>query len=241
MDISIVIPAFNEEKKIAKDILAAEEFLMKQKLSGEIIIVDDGSSDQTTKVAEGTLVSPRVQKRVVRYQDNRGKGYAVRRGIGEAIGNVIMFIDSGLCFNYTQVEEGYLMIKTSACDIAHGSRWLPQSRVIIHQPGLRRLASKIFRWVVFSSLRIPPQLTDTQCGLKLYKNKVAKEIFAQAVTDGYAFDIEVMLRAIKRGYVIKEFPVECHHDHDSRLPTIKASWRILGEVFSIKRLVAREW
>ena len=100
MDISIVIPVFNESKKIGADIEAASAFLKDNHLAGEIIVVDDGSDDGTSEAAKSVAVSPMVELEVIRYDDQRGKGYAVRTGIGKTSGEYVMFADSGHCVPY---------------------------------------------------------------------------------------------------------------------------------------------
>ena len=122
MDLSIVVPAYEESHKIAGDIKDAADFLAAHNLSGEIIVVDDGSKDNTTDIAENVKVPSNVQVKVVRYQPHRGKGYAVRKGIEQTKGQYIMFADSGCCVPYNDTLRGMELLKSDSCDIAHGSR-----------------------------------------------------------------------------------------------------------------------
>ncbi len=240
MDLSIVIPAYNESTKIARDITAAAEFSQANKLRAEIVVVDDGSTDCTHEVAKKVKVPPAVTLNVVRCEEHRGKGYAVRTGILETSGKYVMFADSGLCVPYGNALLGLEMLKDGSCDIAHGSRRLLQSDILQDQPWRRRLSSRLFRWLTRRLLRIPAQLSDTQCGFKIYKGDVARTLYRQCISDGFMFDVEVILRAEKKGYRIKEFPIEWTCDPDSRLSLTRVPWPVLSELRAIKRALSEK-
>lgn len=239
MDISIVIPVFNESKKIGADIKAASAFLKDNHLAGEIIVVDDGSDDGTSKATKSVAVSPMVELEVIRYDDQRGKGYAVRTGIGKTSGEYVMFADSGCCVPYGYVPDGLKLLKSGACDIAHGSRKLPDSKIQEAQGWYRRICAGLFRWVIHRSMKISSELSDTQCGFKIYRGDVARDLYGQCVTDGFMFDLEIIMRAEKQGYRIKEFPIDWTCDRDSRLSPAKSLWRVLRELITIKRIPAK--
>ncbi|MHC4537915.1 MAG: glycosyltransferase [Planctomycetota bacterium] len=131
MDISIVIPAYNESKKIARDIEAATAFLENQHFTGQVIVVDDGSKDNTAEVAKNAFTNPPtgIEIKVERYNHHRGKGYAVRKGIEQTSGEYVMFADSGLCVPYADTLRGLDLIKYKACDIAHGSRKMKECNI----------------------------------------------------------------------------------------------------------------
>ena len=150
MDLSIVIPAYNEEAKIALDVAAAAAFLAGAQLKGEIVVVDDGSSDNTAGAARQVAVPRGVACRVVRYQPNRGKGCAVRTGMLATTGEFAMFADSGLCVPYLRALRGLEMLRSGTCDIAHGSRKLPETHIVKPQNAYRRLCSWAFRRFVFA-------------------------------------------------------------------------------------------
>jgi len=238
MDLSIVIPALNESTKIARDVEIAAEFLEGNNLQGEIIIVDDGSTDNTAQVAESVKVPPGMRLSVIRYQQHRGKGYAVRRGIEQTSGEYVMFADSGCCVPYGNVLQGLEMLKDGTCDIAHGSRKLIESDIKCDQPWRRRISSRLFRWFINKLLQIPTGITDTQCGFKVYKGKVARQLYSQCISDGFMFDVEVILRAQKQGYKIREFPIEWVCDLDSRLRLFRTPWPVIWELRAIKRALS---
>jgi len=240
MDLSIVIPAYNEAAKIARDVDAAARFLVDQRLAGEILVVDDGSQDDTSKVAEAVPVPPGVERKVIRYAPHRGKGCAVRIGMTATRGEHSMFADSGLCVPFANALRGLAMIKQGECDIAHGSRKLPESILKVPQPLYRRLLSRLFRTVIFGLMGIPRELTDTQCGFKLYRGDVARKLYRDCRSDGFMFDIEVLMRARRRGFTVREFPVEWVCDLDSRLCPTRNLFGILRELIRIKRALRNE-
>jgi dolichyl-phosphate beta-glucosyltransferase len=238
MDLSIVIPAFEEGHKIARDVSAAAEFLKANRLQGEILVVDDGSGDNTAQAAGRISIPKGVERRIIRYEPHRGKGYAVRTGMTQTTGTYAMFADCGLCIPYGNVLEGLEMLKKEAYDIAHGSRRHIESDILQDQPWHRRLLSRTFKWTVRTMLGIPRELTDTQCGFKLYRGNVARELYAQCVTDGFLFDIEIILRAVRKGYRICEFPVQWACDRDSRLSVTRTPWPVLFELRALRRALA---
>lgn len=229
MDISIIMPAFNEGNKIATDVLAAAEFIADHFKSGEIIVVDDGSTDDTAKNAEAPTPQ-NVSLHVISYENNRGKGYAVRQGILESKGDYAMFADSGLCTPYENALHGFKLIQSGVCDIAHGSRKRPDSVIVKEHLKLRQVTSILFLWFLHTWMKLPKHLTDTQCGFKLYNGIVGRNIYGQCKDDGFIFDIETILRASKNGYRIEEFPVEWTADTDTRLVLAKMPRHIFASL-----------
>jgi dolichyl-phosphate beta-glucosyltransferase len=238
MDLSIVIPAFEEGHKIARDVAAAGQFLKDNSLSGEILVVDDGSTDNTAQAARDVPVPAGVAHRVIRYEMHRGKGCGVRTGMTQTTGTYAMFADCGLCIPYGNMLAGLKMLQSGTCDIAHGSRRHLQSAILKGQPWHRRLISRSFKATVRTMLGVPRALTDTQCGFKVYRGEVARELYRQCVTDGFMFDIEIILRAGKKGYRIGEFPVQWVCDRDSRLSVTRTPWPVLAELWALKRAMA---
>lgn len=235
MGLSIVIPAFEESAKIARDIEAAAEFLQANALAGEIIVVDDGSEDDTAEVARNVQTPHKVPCHVIRYEEHRGKGYAVRTGIKATTGQYVMFADCGLCIPYGNALLGLEMLQSGTCDITHGSRRLIESDILQDQPWHRRMFSRLFKSTVRMLLRVPRRLTDTQCGFKIYKGDVARHLYSDCVTDGFMFDIEIILRAAKEHLRIEEFPVEWACDPDSRLSVTRTPWPVLAELRALRR------
>ncbi len=240
MDLSIVIPAFEESRKIARDVKAAAEFLVGNGLTGEIIVVDDGSQDKTAQAAGEVPVPSAVKLNVIRYEPHRGKGYGVRMGMKASTGQYTMFADCGLCIPYGNALQGLEMLRSGQCDLAHGSRRHIQSDILQDQPWHRRFLSRTFKFMVRRMLGVPRELTDTQCGFKMYKGDIARELYADCTTDGFMFDIEIILRATRKGYRIGEFPVEWVCDPDSRLSVTRTPWHVLVEMHKLKRAMGRD-
>lgn len=238
MFISIIIPAFNESTKIERDIISAAEFFEKNDIRGEIIVVDDGSTDNTSETAQNVKLSSRSSLQIICYEEHRGKGYAVRTGMTSSKGDYVLFADSGVCVPFDYILTGLEILKSGGFDIAHGSRKLKDSIIIEKQPLLRRVIAWIFRRIFIHWLKIPAELTDTQCGFKIYKGDVARNLYGQCVTDGFLFDIEIIKRAVKEDYRIKEFGIEWRIDPDSRLSVRKNSIGVLKELAAMKRLLS---
>ena len=235
MDLSIVIPAFEESHKIHHDIEAASHFLRHQDLSGEIIVVDDGSSDGTAQAAEQAADDLQAPAHVIRCQLNQGKGHAVSTGILQSQGHYVMFADAGTCVPYDNALRRLDMLRSGQCEIAHGSRRIDGCQIDRQQSPIRRFCSKSFRRVVRAFLGVPRDLTDTQCGFKLYRGDIARELYGLCKTDGFTFDVEIILLARQRGYRICEFPVDWTRDCDSRISLRKTSLPVLRELLQIRR------
>ena len=237
MKLSIVIPAFNECGKIVRDVESACQFLLKSSFDGEVIVADDGSSDTTADEAKkaGDKYRGRVQVRIIQNQKHHGKGYAVRSGIMQATGDYVMFADSGSCVPFDNTLRGLELLKADKCDIAHGSRRLAMAHLIKDQGFYRHICSAFFHWFVIRIMKLPTQLTDTQCGFKIYRGDVARLLYGQCETSGFMFDIEIIRRAIKQHYRIVEFPIDWTCDPDSRLSPTKSFWRILSELLKIRK------
>ena len=239
MTLSIVIPARDEARKIERDVQAAGQFLGDHFVAGEIIVVDDGSSDDTADRARQTAIPQGISLIVIRNDRPRGKGFAIRTGMLASHCEYAMFADSGLTVPFENALRGMQMLKEGTCDMAHGSRKLKQSVIRKRQDWDRRLISRLFRWTVMHLMQIPPQLTDTQCGFKIYRGETARILYGECVTDGFMFDIELIVRALRDGLRIAEFPVEWRCDRDSRLSLMKSPWKILRDLLSIRRTVLR--
>ncbi len=237
MKLSIVIPVFNECGKIGRDVKSACEFLLKNSFDGEVIFADDGSSDATADEVQknGDKYRGRIPVMVVRNQRHHGKGYAIRSGIIQSNGDYVMFADSGSCVPFDNAMRGLELLRAYKCDIAHGSRRLAGTHLIKDQGPYRHICSALFHWFAIRVMKIPAELTDTQCGFKIYRGDVARLLYGQCQTDGFVFDIEIIRRAINLHYRIAEFPIDWTCDPDSRLSPTRSIWRILSELLKIRK------
>ncbi len=235
-DLSIVIPAHNEVDKISRDITEAADFLKNANLTGDIIIVDDASTDGTTRAAQQTRVPTGVKLKVITLEQNRGKGFAVKTGMLQSTGRFAMFADSGCCIAFTEALTGIQRIEQGHCHIAIGSRKLASSHIVRGQSLQRRICSWLFFHVVVRRTKRLRHMTDTQCGFKIFNGDIARELFEASEIEGFLLDIEILLLAFKRGYKVEEFPIKWTCDLDSRLSPHRHLYPILCDLQRVRRL-----
>ncbi|MBM4041721.1 MAG: glycosyltransferase family 2 protein [Planctomycetes bacterium] len=228
---SIVVPAYNESADIEAALEAAEAFLGDSGLPGEVIVVDDGSTDDTAQlVARYAERHPVV--RLLRNERNRGKGHSVRRGVLAARGQVVLFSDADESTPFTEAPKLLDALRPGGADVAIGSRALPESRLERPQPWLRRLMGWVFRGLV--RLIVLRGLRDTQCGFKAFRAEAAREVFRRQTLEGFAFDVEVLFIARKLGYHIAEVPVLWRDSHDSRVHPLRDPVRMFLDLVRIR-------
>jgi dolichyl-phosphate beta-glucosyltransferase len=229
--LSVIIPAYNEEKKIETDLAAALEYFRSQSYAFELIAVDDGSADRTPQILRA-WDQQAAEVRAICYQPNRGKGYAVRTGMLAAKGEVRMFADAGLCVPYSETAAGLEALR-NGCDVAIGSRKLAASRIVRAQASYRQWGSRVFGAVARRVMGLGG-ITDTQCGFKFYTARAAAELFGASRIDGFMFDAEILILARRRGMQIREFPVAWRADPDTRYRPLAGSLRNALELARIK-------
>jgi hypothetical protein len=203
--LSIVIPAYDEEKRLSGTLERITAYLKSENWKfSEVIVVDDGSRDGTVRVAEEFRARvPSV--RVLRNPENRGKGYSVRRGMMEAKGEWTLFSDADLSTPIEELEKLWTAAQEARAQVAIGSRALDRSLIGVHQPLFRESAGKVFNLTVRVITGLP--FWDTQCGFKLFETKAAREIFRRQQIERFGFDVEVLFIARKLGYSSIEVPV----------------------------------
>jgi glycosyltransferase involved in cell wall biosynthesis len=240
-ELSIIIPAYNEESRLPRALARiVDYFCSRPALAGlsrhfmpdflEVVIVDDGSTDATARIAEEWARDmPFV--RVVSNGDNRGKGYSVRRGMLEARGNLALFTDADLS---SPIEEIAKLLDALAAgnDVAIGSRALDRSLITIHQSRLREWAGMIFNGFVriFTGL----DLCDTQCGFKIFRRVPARIVFEQQRIEGFGFDPEVLFLAKRHGLRTAEAAVRWAHDPATKVHVIRDSVIMFGDLIYIR-------
>jgi len=180
----------------------------------EIVIVDDGSSDGTVEAASAfARANPNV--RVLRNPGNRGKGYSVRRGMLEALGEWRLFTDADLSTPIEEIEKLWAAMEREGSEVAIGSRALDRSLIGVHQPGMRESAGAIFNAVMRAVVGLP--IADTQCGFKLFQGAASRAVFARQTQERFGFDVEILFIAKKLGYRITEVPVRWDHVEGSKV------------------------
>jgi dolichyl-phosphate beta-glucosyltransferase len=209
--LSVVIPAYNEAGRLPQSLERLHEFLRGWGRSFEVLVVDDGSRDDTARLARGSGVPGLT---VLQNEGNRGKGFSVRRGMLAARGDHRLMTDADLS---TPIEElpRLLAVQEAGADVVIGSRALPGANIEVHQPWYRENMGRVFNLLV-RALAVPG-LRDTQCGFKLWSARAANEAFAAARLDGFSFDVETLFVARRRGYRIAEIPVTWRNDAATRV------------------------
>ena len=227
--LSIIIPAYNEEVRLAKTLPVLKEFLERQEYSWEVVLVDDGSADRTSEVLQ-QFFSPE-EGRSFKHMPNRGKGYSIRRGVAEARGEILLFSDADFSTPIDEFPKLYQHIQ-NGFDIAIGSRSLPESNVEVHQAWVREGMGKIFNLLV--RIILLRGFIDTQCGFKCVRRKAAAPIFSQLTIDGFGYDVEFLFLAQKNGLKIKETPVLWRNHPDSRVRILQDSFRMLTDLITVR-------
>jgi dolichyl-phosphate beta-glucosyltransferase len=232
VDISIVVPAYNEEQRLPPTLARLDRFLATLPLRSEIVVVDDGSKDDTCGVVERAAQQiPNL--RLIRQTPNRGKGAAVRAGMLAARGQIRVMCDADLSMPPEELPR--LLAPLTACkaEIAIGSRYAEGARTDVKQPRYRVLWSRLCNKVIQRSL--VPGVRDTQCGFKAFTAEAARDLFRRARIDGWAFDLEILALARRRGYTIEEVGVEWLDDRRSRINPLADMWKVIREALTIRR------
>lgn len=230
ISLSIVIPAYNEEERIGQTLRTIREYLVRQDYAAEMIVVDDGSGDRTAEKATEALRGMK-NARIIRSPTNIGKGYSVKEGILHSRGELVLFSDADLS---TPIEElkKFLPWLQEGYDVVLGSRAFPDSDIQIRQNFFRELMGKTFN--VFVRLWLIKGIPDTQCGFKLFRGDVAREIFRLVRTKGFSFDVEALYLCLRSGYKIKQVPVCWRNSPPSKVRIFKSSVQMLLELIMIR-------
>src|SRR5713226_9030636 len=236
--LSIVVPAFNEAERLGASLRAVGSYLDHRREDYELIIVDDGSDDDTAAVAEQSLAdSATVALRVIRYEPNRGKGHAVRMGLMAAQANIVLFSDADLSTPITEAPKLVDPILNGECDLTFGSRALDRSLIGVHQPWRREQGGRVFNLIVRLATGLP--FWDTQCGFKAFRMNVCRPLIEAAQIDRFGFDVELIYLAHLARLRLREIPVRWNHDPASKVAVLRDSFRMVDEVGRIRRGVAR--
>ena len=204
LNLSLIIPAYNEAARLGTTLQTAFEYLNAQTSESEIIVVDDGSTDETARVAEQSFeqFSGRISSYLIRVPVNRGKGHAVRAGLLAARAPIALFSDADLSTPLTETPKLVAPIRAGEYDIVFGSRALDRSLIGVHQPLRRELSGKFFNLVMRRATRLP--FWDTQCGFKAFRMDVCRPIVEACKIDRFGFDVELLYVAYLAGLRLHE-------------------------------------
>lgn len=234
LSLSIVIPAYNEAARLGDSLRTVFEYLNKQGPETEVIVVDDGSSDDTADVAEKSFERRgRVGAELIRVQPNRGKGYVVRKGLLAARAPIALFTDADLSTPITETPKLVAPIERGECDLTFGSRALDRSLIGVHQPWRREQGGRVFNLIVRLATGLP--FWDTQCGFKAFRLNVCRPILEAATIDRFGFDVELIYLAYLAQLSLQEVPVRWNHFEGSKVSVTRDSLRMFNEVRLIRR------
>jgi dolichyl-phosphate beta-glucosyltransferase len=229
-DLSIVIPAYNEELRLPATLERLAEYLPTLGLQTELLIVDDGSRDRTAAVA-ASFAAKITGLRVLANGTNRGKGYSVRHGMLEAVGELVLFTDADLS---APIEESDKLISAlkNGYDVAIGSRALNRGLISTHESVFREFAGIIFNKIVRVVLWLP--FVDTQCGFKAFRRERCRIIFELQRIEGFGFDPELLYLARHYGLRAIEIPVRWGHSPDTKVSMLRDSFKMFIDIFVIR-------
>ena len=227
--LSIVIPAYNEANRLPETLKKVRVFLENQTYTSEVYVVNDGSSDETAAVVS-ELIKDWPTAKLISYDQNRGKGYAVKTGMLAAQGQWRLLMDADGSTDVSEVDK--LLKYIQNYEVIIGSRYLNKNSIKIKQPLIRRIVSRLGYIVVRVVLGI--KIVDTQCGFKLFSDEATKKIFSLQTIERWSFDVEILAIALKLGYQIKEVPVDWF-DAEGSLVKKTAIFKTLKEIWQIKR------
>lgn len=254
--LSVIIPAYKEGERIGRNLLEIDRYLKGKSYSYEIIVIVDGSPDNTALVSRNyALQIPHI--RVIENTENHGKGYVVRQGLLEAIGKWRLFLDAdgSTSISHLDLCEAYF---ESEYDVIIGSRKIEGSFVQVHQPRRREIMGEGGNWlirIILGLWRYP----DTQCGFKMLSGRASDEIATRMVVDRFGFDFELVVLALKLGFQVKQLPVRWMNEEGSTvkltgpngfvqvlIDLFKTRWRLLIGAYHIsaytkkKRVISTE-
>ncbi|MDX2170035.1 MAG: glycosyltransferase family 2 protein [Deltaproteobacteria bacterium] len=236
--LSVVIPAYNEARRLPNTLREVSAYLGRQSFASEIVVVDDGSTDETAQIVRDWPAAP-VALRLVSHSDgrNHGKGAAVRLGFREATGRVRVFMDAD---NSTTIDhiERFWPYFDQGYDAVIGSRDVSGANVVIPQAWYKELGGKVGNLII--RLLAVPGIFDTQAGFKAFSARCLEEILPRMTIDRWGFDVELLVAARCRGFKVKEVPIIWRNDSASSVPAT-AYLQVLGEVWRVRKQRAAGW
>lgn len=230
--ISVIIPAYNEEKRIGKTLGSLYSYMLENYPDFEIIVVDDGSFDRTADIVAGFMKGKEAIQ-LLKNGVNRGKGYAVKRGVHICSGEIILFSDADQSVPISELPK-FIKALEDGADIVIASRALRGASILKRQAVWRQTMGKIFN--MFVRVAVFPGIKDTQCGFKCFKEEAARRLFDRQKIERFAFDVEILYLAWAMGYSVAEIPARWVNSPDSRVDPLRDSLNMIKDLLAIKRM-----
>lgn len=227
--LSIIIPAHNEENRLPSTLEQVFNFLARQPYAAEVVVVENGSRDHTYEITQ-KFAKQYENLRVIRNQE-RGKGLAIQRGVKEAVGTYLFLCDADLSMPIEEINK-FIPPQLEPVDVAIASREAPGA-VRYNEPAYRHITGRVFNTLI--RLLVLPGLQDTQCGFKCIRAEVARDIFPYQTLTGWAFDVELLYIARRRGYQLVEVPIDWYFNADSKISIVRDSLRMFLDLLKIRR------
>ncbi len=238
LSLSIVVPAYNEGERLGKSLRTIVSHLNDYPAQSELIVVDDGSVDQTAEVARQELAhSKNVHTSVISYKSNLGKGRAVRLGLQASRSEIALFTDTDLSTPITEAPKLIEPIERGECDVAFGSRAIDRNLIGVHQSWRREQGGRVFNLAVRLATGLP--FWDTQCGFKAFRMSACRALIEGATIDRFGFDVELLYLAYRAGLRLREVPVRWDHAEGSKVNLASDSLKMLAEVGRIRQQARR--
>ncbi|HLM03271.1 MAG TPA: dolichyl-phosphate beta-glucosyltransferase [Pyrinomonadaceae bacterium] len=236
--LSIVIPAYDEAERLGGTLRQILAYVRKRNLNAELIVVDDGSKDNTAEVAEKAFAEfPALESKIVRYEKNRGKGYAVKTGLLEAKYDIALFSDADLSTPIEETPKLVEPIESGECDVAFGSRAIDRSLIGTHQPWRREQGGKVVNLIIRKMSGLP--FSDTQCGFKAFNMKKFRPLLEVMQIDRFGFDVEFLFVANYHKLRLREIPVRWNNVEGSKVSVVRDTRRMMHELTQIRRHARR--
>lgn len=233
-EVSIVIPAYNESERLGGPLSTILQFISKTRLAAEVIVVDDGSSDDTMRVAERIFQSaPEIKSKAIRYEQNRGKGFAVKTGLLAADADFALFTDADLSTPIEEISKLMEPLQNGETDVAFGSRALDRSLIGTHQPWRREQGGKVMNLIIRTLSGLP--FADTQCGFKAFNMQKFRPLLDVMKIDRFGFDVEFLFVAHHNGLRLQEIPVRWNDVEGSKVSVFRDTKRMISELSEIRR------
>lgn len=237
-NLSIIVPAFNEQERIGNSIHKILDYIKGENLNAELIVVDDGSEDNTCETAKNACAGfPELLTKVIRYEQNRGKGYAVKTGLREARGATAVFSDADLSTPIEELPKLVEPIERGEFDLTFGSRALDRNLIGTHQPWRREQSGKVFNLMVRVLTGLP--FSDTQCGFKAFRMSKFRPLLDKMKIERFGFDVEFLYVANFSGLRLKEIPVRWNHCDGSKINVFRDSRKMFWEINQIRQNAGR--